>query len=115
METKEFSLDEVKATLQKVINHHLPEGIQFSVANLDESQIFLLIQLLIEKDETKRERIWQKLQKEVDQIRDSLKSTYKDILKIKNEVDLGFETVSELDDLQELINSDDILSMIQKG
>ncbi len=47
-------LDEVKNQVQKILDKYLPVEQGFSVQNLNEESVFLLIDLLLEKDDLER-------------------------------------------------------------
>jgi hypothetical protein len=46
-----YSLEEKKEIVQRIIDKHLPKGVNFSVDQLNEEMLDLLIMFLIEKDE----------------------------------------------------------------
>ena len=58
----EYDIDSIKSILQGILDKYLPEGQQISVQELDEQGIVWLIQLLLEKDDKKREQLWQEIE-----------------------------------------------------
>lgn len=96
-------LDKVKAEVQKILDKHLEEHQKFSVQDLDEESIFLLIDLLLEKDDLKRERIWKQIQDKNKINGMNIRLTHEQIMEIKDKIDFQRSEVDDLRRLEELI------------
>ncbi|MCR5412199.1 MAG: hypothetical protein K6E76_04375 [Patescibacteria group bacterium] len=99
-------LNEVKKQVQAILDHHLPEEKRFSVAELDEEQVFFLIDLLLEKDDKKRENMFKDIKKRIKLAKKDLRITYTKILEIKDKVDYTKHNSQTLQDLWNSIESD---------
>ena len=77
-------LNEIKNEVQKILDNHLEENQKISIQDLDEESTFLLIDLLLEKDDTKREETWDMLHKKILNEEQSIELDLNEILKIKD-------------------------------
>lgn len=99
-------LDAVKAEVQKILDNHLDENQRFSIQDLDEESTFLLIDLLLEKDENKREKVWSQIEKEINTNKMKIESTYEKIIEIKDKLDSLKNKYNDLNNLKNIINAD---------
>ena len=99
-------LNEVKKQVQTILDHHLPEEKRFSVEELNEEGLFLLIDLLLEKDDKKRENMFKDIKKRIKLAKKDLRITYTKILEIKDKVDYTKHNSKTLQDLWNSIESD---------
>ena len=99
-------LNEVKTEVQKIIDRHLPEGQRFSIQDLDEEGTFLLIDLLLEKDDKKRKEIRTKIEKEISLHKMNLEIDYEKIMEIKDKLTCLKNDFNDLDNLKNIVNSD---------
>lgn len=104
MSTKD--LDNVKAEVQKILDRHLPEDQRFSIQDLDEESTFLLIDLLLEKDEEKREQIRTKIQKKIKTNKMNIELDYENIMEIKDKLDYLKNDSNDLNNLKNTVNAD---------
>jgi hypothetical protein len=104
MSTKD--LDNVKAEVQKILDKHLEENQRFSIQDLDEESTFLLIDLLLEKDEEKREQIRTKIQKKIKTNKMNIELDYENIMEIKDKLDYLKNDSNDLNNLKNTVNAD---------
>ena len=90
----EYDIDSIKSILQGILDKHLPEGQQISIQELDEQGIVWLIQLLLEKDDKKREQLWLLLMILETPIKKSLKFVIK--LKSPNNLELHLQNSNQI-------------------
>ena len=110
-EEKEYSLDEKKGVVQKILDSHLWDQ-SFSVENFDEDTLSLLIALLTEKDEEKQKELRSLVDERLKNSEDGLSSAYLWIHKIWDSMDVARHSRSELDELNSSIQYDCDLSLI---
>lgn len=106
---EEEKLKQVKWEIQAILNRHLEPEHRFSIQDLDEESVFLLIDLLLEKNDLERERIRAKIQKKIKDSQFYLDSTYNSILEVQDKLNFQKNKVNDLDDLKELIHTEDDL------
>ena len=104
MSTEELS--EVKTEVQKILDHYLPKDKSFSIQDLDEEATFLLIDLLLEKDDKKRKEIRTKIEKEISLHKMNLEIDYEKIMEIKDKLTCLKNDFNDLDNLKNIVNSD---------
>lgn len=104
MSTKD--LDNIKAEVQKILDKHLEENQRFSIQDLDEESTFLLIDLLLEKDEEKREQIRTKIQKKIKTNKMNIELDYENIMEIKDKLDYLKNDSNDLNNLKNTVNAD---------
>ena len=73
-----------RTTLQTIIDKYLPPEKRFSVENFSEEWLFDLASLLLEKDENKREKVWQQIKKKEDKAIQRFKKAEKAFLQESN-------------------------------
>ena len=100
------NLQEARIVLQKIIDKHLPEGERFSIQEINEEQIWFLIEVFLEKDEIERDRIWANLEAEIEESRQNIQESMTEIQKIKELLDAEKVNKTDLTDLMNLINTD---------
>lgn len=99
-------LNEVKNEVQKILDHHLEENQKFSIQDFDEESTFLLIDLLLEKDDLDREHIWAKIQEKITMNKMNIELTYEEIMEIKDKLDYLKGNFGDLNNLKNIVNSD---------
>ena len=99
-------LNEVKSEVQNIIDRHLSEDQRFSIQDLDEEGTFLLIDLLLEKDDKKRKEIRTKIEKEISLHKMNLEIDYEKIMEIKDKLTCLKNDFNDLDNLKNIVNSD---------
>lgn len=82
----EKNLYEVKEYLQNLLDKYLSEEDRFSIIDFDEELILVLVDLLLERDETKKYDIYDKLQEKSIQLDKKIKLDHKQIIKISNKI-----------------------------
>lgn len=103
-------LSEVKAEVQKILDNHLEDDKRFSIQDLDEESTFLLIELLLEKDATEREKIWDRIHKKVLTCEKNIEIDIEKVLEIKDKLDTQKNSVSSLNDLKNLMSAENLLN-----
>ena len=99
-------LENIKKEVQKILDKHLEEDKRFSIQDLDEESTFLLIDLLLEKDEEKRKQIRTKIQKKIKTNEMNIKLDYENIMEIKDKLDYLKNDYNDLDNLENTVNAD---------
>ena len=97
-------LDAVKAEVQKILDNHLDENQRFSIQDLDEEWTFLLIDLLLEKDDKEREKIRNKIEKEILVNKMNLESTNEKVMEIKDKLSNLKNNYDDLNNLKDIVN-----------
>lgn len=110
----EYDIDSIKSILQGILDKHLPEGQQISVQELDEQGIVWLIQLLLEKDDKKREQLWQEIQDKYQVASDDFRNTYQKILEIYDQIKITEQLGTSLVELKSNIKNDQSLSQLEQ-
>ena len=100
------NLQEARIILQKIIDKHLPEGERFSIQEINEEQIWFLIEVFLEKDEIERDRIWANLEAEIEESRQNIQESMAEIQKIKELLDAEKVDKTDLIDLMNIVNTD---------
>ena len=108
METSE--LNEIKKQVQNILDRHLKPEERFSIQDLDEDSVFLLIDLLNEKDDKKREKIREEVHQRIINLKLKLRLTTNSVMKIKDTYNCQKEENRNLGDLMESINDDNTLN-----
>lgn len=99
-------LDAVKAEVQRILDNHLEEDQRFSIQDFDEESTFLLIDLLLEKDDLEREHIRAEIQEKITINQMNIELTYEQIMEIKDKLWSLKNDYNDLNDLKNIINSD---------
>lgn len=102
-------LNEIKNEVQKILDNHLEENQKISIQDLDEESTFLLIDLLLEKDDTKREETWDMLHKKILNEEQSIELDLNEILKIKDLLYTEKFNIQSIRDLKNMILLDKTL------
>lgn len=103
---EKYQLDQTKDEVQKILDNHLTEEQKFSIKDFSEEATFLLIDLLLEKDDSKREKIRNKIDKKIITHKKNIEIDIEKVLEIKDKLDEQKNRMSDLADLKNLINSD---------
>lgn len=107
----EKNLYEIKEYLQNLLDKYLPKEEWFDIQNFDEELIFILVDLLLEKDETKKIDIYNKLYKKSEQLDEKIKWDCEKISKISNKIILWKIHKKEAEELKNFEKSfDEILA-----
>jgi hypothetical protein len=99
-------LSGVKSEVQKILDNHLEEDQRFSIQDLDEESTFLLIDLLLEKDDLEREHIRAKIHEKITTSKMDLELDYERIMEIKDKLNYLKNDFNDLDDLKNTVNTD---------
>lgn len=99
-------LKKIKAEVQKILDNHLDENQRFSIEDLDEEGTFLLIDLLTEKDDKRREEIWTQITNKISELQMDIDLTNNSVLEIKDKLDFHDNEIKDLSSLKEWINLD---------
>ena len=110
----EYDIDSIKSILQGILDKHLPEGQQISVQELDEQGIVWLIQLLLEKDDKKREQLWQEIEDKYQVASNDFRNTYQKILKIYDQIKTTEQLGTSLVELKSNIKNDQSLLQLEQ-
>jgi hypothetical protein len=106
---KAESLESIKDEVQKILDRHLKPEERFSVQDCDENTIYLLIDLLLEKDDKKRKKIREKIEKEIINIHSNIDQTYNSILEIQDKIAFQKDEVKNINNLKNTINAENEL------
>ena len=110
----EYDIDSIKSILQGILDKHIPEGQQISVQELDEQGIVWLIQLLLEKDDKKREQLWQEIEDKYQVASNDFRNTYQKILEICDQIKITEQLGTSLAELKSNIKNDQSLSQLEQ-
>lgn len=100
-------LDEVKNQVQKILDKYLPVEQGFSVQNLNEESVFLLIDLLLEKDDLERWRIRFKIQEKIRENQMNIELDHEKILELRDKLSyLKENNFQNLNNLKNIVNAD---------
>ncbi len=103
---QQTQLNDIKNEVQNILDAHLEPNQRFSIHDLDEEATFLLIDLLLEKDDLEREKIWAKIEEKLSMHQMNLELTYEWIMEIKDKLSYLKINFDDLNDLKNLIDSD---------
>lgn len=104
---EQTKLNEVRGFLQWLLDKYLEPDQRFSLEEVDENMLFLLIDLLLEKNSLERGKIWTGIEQLLIESYQWLVKDYKTIMEIKNGIILKKlkrqekERLKELDSLEE--------------
>lgn len=102
----EKNLGEIRSFLQWLLDKYLEPEQRFSLDDLDEEMLFLLIDLFLEKDDLGRERLWEQVRNKLIEAQEWLRNDYEKIMEIKNRLIMKKlerqeeQRLKELDDLE---------------
>ena len=99
-------IQSAKAIIQQILDRHLPEEERFSIDGLSNDRLEFLVEFLLEEDEIERDKIWARLEEEIEEIKNNLKIDNLEVQKIKDLLDYEKLEKSELQNLLNLIHSE---------
>ena len=106
MPSEQISLQEKKTIVQRIINNHLPEKERFSIDGLSNDKLEFLVEFLLEKDEIERDKIWARLEEEIEETKNNLKISTLEVQKIKDLLDHEKLEKWKLQNLLNLVHSE---------
>ena len=80
-------IQSAKAIIQQILDRHLPEEERFSIDRLSNDRLEFLVEFLLEEDEIERDKIWARLEEEIEEIKNNLKIDNLEVQKIKDLLD----------------------------
>ncbi len=110
----DYDLNSIKDILQEILKNHLPEKSQFSVQDFDEHGVTKIIELLLEKDNEKRELLWQEIENGYQTASNDFRNTYQKILEIHDQVQITEQLGSSLKELKANIKNNESLSELEQ-
>ena len=99
-------IQSAKAIIQQILDRHLPEEERFSIDGLSNDRLEFLVEFLLEEDEIERDKIWARLEEEIEEAKNNLKINTLEVQKIKDLLDHEKLEKWELQDLLNLIHSE---------
>lgn len=99
-------IQSTKAIIQQILDRHLPEEERFSIDGLSNDRLEFLVEFLLEEDEIERDKIWARLEEEIEEAKNNLKINTLEVQKIKDLLDHEKLEKWELQDLLNLIHSE---------
>jgi hypothetical protein len=80
-------IQSTKAIIQQILDRHLPEEERFSIDGLSNDRLEFLVEFLLEEDEIERDKIWARLEEEIEEAKNNLKINTLEVQKIKDLLD----------------------------
>ena len=80
-------IQSAKAIIQQILDRHLPEEERFSIDGLSNDRLEYLVEFLLEEDEIERDKIWARLEEEIEEAKNNLKINTLEVQKIKDLLD----------------------------
>lgn len=80
-------IQSAKAIIQQILDRHLPEEERFSIDGLSNDRLEFLVEFLLEEDEIERDKIWARLEEEIEEAKNNLKIDNLEVQKIKDLLD----------------------------
>lgn len=99
-------IQSTKAIIQQILDRHLPEEERFSIDGLSNDRLEFLVELLLEEDEIERDKIWSRLEEEIEETKNNLKISTLEVQKIKDLLDHEKLEKWELQNLLNLVHSE---------
>ena len=99
-------IQSTKAIIQQILDRHLPEEERFSIDGLSNDRLEFLVEFLLEEDEIERDKIWARLEEEIEEAKNNLKINTLEVQKIKDLLDYEMLEKWELQDLLNLVHSE---------
>ena len=99
-------IQSAKAIIQQILDRHLPEEERFSIDGLSNDRLEFLVEFLLEEDEIERDKIWARLEEEIEEAKNNLKISTLEVQKIKDLLDHEKLEKWELQNLLNLIHSE---------
>ena len=99
-------IQSTKAIIQQILDRHLPEEERFSIDGLSNDRLEFLVEFLLEEDEIEMDKIWSRLEEEIEETKNNLKINTLEVQKIKDLLDHEKLEKWELQNLLNLIHSE---------
>ena len=99
-------IQSAKAIIQQILDRHLPEEERFSIDGLSNDRLEFLVEFLLEEDEIERDKIWARLEEEIEEAKNNLKISTLEVQKIKDLLDHEKLEKWELQNLLNLVHSE---------
>ena len=99
-------IQSAKAIIQQILDWHLPEEERFSIDGLSNDRLEFLVEFLLEEDEIERDKIWARLEEEIEEAKNNLKISTLEVQKIKDLLDHEKLEKWELQNLLNLVHSE---------
>ena len=99
-------IQSTKAIIQQILDRHLPEEERFSIDGLSNDRLEFLVEFLLEEDEIERDKIWARLEEEIEEAKNNLKISTLEVQKIKDLLDHEKLEKWELQNLLNLVHSE---------
>lgn len=99
-------IQSAKAIIQQILDRHLPEEERFSIDGLSNDRLEFLVEFLLEEDEIERDKIWARLEEEIEEAKNNLKINTLEVQKIKDLLDHEKLEKWELQNLLNLVHSE---------
>ena len=99
-------IQSAKAIIQQILDRHLPEEERFSIDRLSNDRLEFLVEFLLEEDEIERDKIWARLEEEIEEAKNNLKISTLEVQKIKDLLDHEKLEKWELQNLLNLVHSE---------
>lgn len=103
----EKNLNEIKNYIQSLFDKYLPIEERFSIKDFNEELTFILVDLLLEKDEVKRAIIYKNLYDKAIKLDKEINWDYQEIVKISNKIILWKMEDQERKELENIEKSFD--------
>lgn len=100
------NIQSAKAIIQQILDRHLPEEERFSIDGLSNDRLEFLVEFLLEEDEIERDKIWARLEEEIEEAKNNLKINTLEVQKIKDLLDHEKLEKWELQNLLNLVHSE---------
>lgn len=99
-------IQSAKAIIQQILDRHLPEEERFSIDGLSNDRLEFLVEFLLEEDEIERDKIWSRLEEEIEETKNNFKISTLEVQKIKDLLDHEKLEKWELQNLLNLVHSE---------
>lgn len=99
-------IQSTKAIIQQILDRHLPEEERFSIDGLSNYRLEFLVEFLLEEDEIERDKIWARLEEEIEEAKNNLTISTLEVQKIKDLLDHEKLEKWELQNLLNLVHSE---------
>lgn len=99
-------IQSAKAIIQQILDRYLPEEERFSIDGLSNDRLEFLVEFLLEEDEIERDKIWARLEEEIEEAKNNLKISTLEVQKIKDLLDHEKLEKWELQNLLNLVHSE---------
>lgn len=99
-------IQSTKAIIQQILDKHLPDEERFSIDGLSNDRLGFLVEFLLEEDEIERDKIWSRLEEEIEETKNNFKISTLEVQKIKDLLDHEKLEKWELQNLLNLVHSE---------